>query len=554
MSQASMPTVSPSLWTTRSSLVRKTGTWRTAAPQYQATPAPCLAACPVNGRIAEWVGEIRNHNVRRAWEVLVDNNPFPAIAGRICHHPCESACNRQFHDQSVSICALERVAGDTALAEGWGYPKPAQERPERIAIVGGGPAGLSAAYQLRRLGFQVAIYESRPMLGGLLRYGIPDYRLDKAVLDGEIQRIVDLGVELHLGQAVEGAQALQALRAEHAAVYLATGASLSKRLPGLDYGQPWLIDSADFLAAANSGSPAACGERVLVIGGGSAAMDVARSARRLGKQVTVLALEPEGRLPAQHVEVEEAIEEGVRFVCGAMLRTAQSGAAGLTLQCLRVEFKPGAKRGEFSVTPIEGSDFTLDADAVVPSIGQDADVARWGALLQAQGRLLGTDAAWRTSAEGIFAGGDVASMDRFVTQAVGMGKQAALEIARYVAGEAAGEGFAVGATVPFKDINTHYYPEAQRHEPQTVALDERLQGFGEVQRALSAQEALAESQRCFSCGTCTHCDNCFFYCPDIAIEKTATGYAVKYDYCKGCGLCVEECPTGSVTMHAEAML
>ncbi len=554
MNQASLPTVSPSLWTTRSSLVRKTGTWRTAAPHYHATAAPCLAACPVNGRIAEWIGEMRNRNVRRAWEVLVDNNPFPAIAGRICHHPCESACNRQFHDEAVSICALERVAGDTALAEGWRFAAPAEERRERVAIVGGGPAGLSAAYQLRRRGIQVALYESRPMLGGLLRYGIPDYRLDKAVLDGEIGRIVDLGIELHLGHAVDSAEALSSLRASHDAVYLATGASLAKRLPGLDYGQPWLIDSADFLAAANSGSPAACGPRVLVIGGGSAAMDVARTARRLGKQVTVLALEPEARLPAQRVEVDEAIEEGVGFVCGAMLRSTQAGATGLRLQCVRVHFEPGPKRGEFSVTPVADSAFTLEADAIVPSIGQDADVARWSAIVSAEGRLLGTDGAWRTSADGIFAGGDVASMDRFVTQAVGMGKQAAIEIARYVSGEAAGGGFAVGATVPFNDINPHYYPEAARNDPATAALAERLQGFGEVQRALSPEEALAETQRCFSCGTCTHCDNCFYYCPDMAITKTETGYAVKYDYCKGCGLCVEECPTGSVTMRAEAML
>ncbi|MCG3189160.1 MAG: NADPH-Fe(3+) oxidoreductase subunit beta [Burkholderiaceae bacterium] len=553
MNQA-LPTVSPTLWTTRSSRVRKTGTWRTAAPHYHATPAPCLAACPVNGRIAEWIGEMRNDNLRRAWDVLVDNNPFPAIAGRICHHPCESACNRQFHDQAVSICALERVAGDAALAAGWRFAPPAEERGERVAIVGGGPAGLSAAYQLRRRGIQVSLFESMPKLGGLMRYGIPDYRLDKAVLDGEIGRIVDLGIDLHLGHAVGGAEALQALRERHDAVYLATGASLAKRLPGLDYGKAWLIDSAEFLAAANSGAPVACGERVVVVGGGSAAMDVARTARRLGKQVTVLALEPEAKLPAQRVEVDEAVEEGVRFVCGAMLRSTQAGPAGLALECVRVDFAPGAKRGEFSVTPVAGSAFTLEADAVVPSIGQDADVERWRALVGAHGRVLGTDRTWRTSAEGIFAGGDVASMDRFVTQAVGMGKQAAIEIARYVAGEPAGDGFEVGATVPFGEINTHYYPGAERNEAATAAPEQRLQGFGEVQRALTAQQAHDETQRCFSCGTCTHCDNCYYYCPDIAIEKTDVGYAVKYDYCKGCGLCVEECPTGSVTMRAEAML
>jgi len=554
MNSPSLPTVSPSLWTTRSSLARKTGTWRAAAPEYRLSPAPCLAACPVNGRIAEWIGELRKQNLRRAWEVLVENNPFPAIAGRICHHPCESACNRQFHDEALSICALERFAGDTALAEGWRFEKPAAERSERIAIVGGGPAGLSAAYQLRRRGFQVTLFESKPQLGGLLRYGIPDYRLDKAVLDGEIARIVDLGIDVRLGRAIDDAEALKALRDSHGAVYLATGASLAKRVPGLDYAAPWIIDSADYLAAANSGSPARCGERLVVIGGGSAAMDVARTARRLGKQVTVLALEPENRLPAQRVEVDEAMEEGITFVCGAMMRSVEAGATGLRLRCERVDFKPGEKRGEFTVTPIGDSAFALDADVIVPSIGQNADLGRWRALIGAEGAVLGTDRSWRTSAPGIFAGGDVASMDRFVTQAVGMGKQAAAEMARFVLGEAAGGGFAAGATLPFADINTNYHPRAGRNAPASTALAERLRGFAEVQRPLAREAALDEARRCFSCGTCTYCDNCFYYCPDMAIARTDSGYAVKYDYCKGCGLCVEECPTGSIAMRNETML
>lgn len=544
------PIDSPSLWTTRNSLVRVTGTWRSRVPEYQYQPAPCLAACPVNGSIAQWIGAIRAGNLHAAWELLIENNPFPAIAGRICHHPCESACNRQFHDEAVSICALERHAGDAALAAGWQYPQPAVEHPQRIAVVGGGPAGLSAAYQLRRRGFQVALYESRPQLGGLLRYGIPDYRLDKAVLDGEIARIVALGVELHLGAPVADAAALAELRARHDAVYLATGASLSKRLPGLDYTQPWVVDSADFLAAVNAHEAAPAGARVVVVGGGSAAMDVARTARRLGRQVTVLALEPEDALPAQRVEVDEADEEAVRFVCGAMLQRAESAGGGLRLHCVRVRFAPGARRGEFTVTPLAGSDFTLDADLVVPSIGQNADLARWSPQLAADGPVIATGGSWQTSMPGVFAGGDLASLQRFFTEAVGMGKKAAIEIARYVQGQPAAE-LAIGATVPVAEINTHYYPPAERNQQQTVVVTERLQGFGEVQQPLADAAALAEAQRCFSCGTCTHCDNCYYYCPDAAIERTETGYAVKYDYCKGCGLCVEECPTGSIRMRNE---
>lgn len=539
------------LWTTQTSGARLTGTWRSALPDYRFTPSPCLAACPVNGRIAEWIGKIGKEDIRGAWETLIDNNPFPAIAGRICHHPCQSACNRQYHDETVSICALERYVGDAALAEGWRFDKPTKERGERIAIIGGGPAGLSAAYQLRRRGFQVTLFDAKPKLGGLLRYGIPDYRLDKNIVDGEIERILDLGVEVRLNAEIADAAALKKLRDAYDAVYLATGASSSKKLPGLDYGAPWVVDSADFLAAANAGNPVATGERLVVIGGGSAAMDVARTARRLGKRVTVLSLEPEDKLPAQRVEVDEAIEEDVVFVCGAMMRAVRPAAGGLALDCVRVEFTPGKKRGEFAITPLENATFTLEADAIIPSIGQNADIERWRGLLGVAGPVIGTDGVWRTSVAGIFAGGDVASMDRFVTQAVGMGKEAAVEIARFVMGETAGSGFDVGPTLPFLEINTHYYPKAARHVPATAAVGERLQGFGEVQERLAAEAALAEAQRCFSCGNCIFCDNCYFYCPDMAITKLEGGYEVKSDYCKGCGLCVEECPTGSVRMRED---
>lgn len=538
------------LWTSATTEARRTGTWRSALPYYRIAPSPCLNACPVNGRIAEWIGQVRDGDHRGAWLTLVDNNPFPAIAGRICHHPCESACNRQYHDETVSICNLERHVGDMALAEGWTLPDPAPDCGKSVAVVGGGPAGLSAAYQLRRRGFRVALFESRDRLGGLLRYGIPDYRLDKAIVDGEIGRILALGVAANLNAEIADADALRRLREEFDAVYLATGASRSKPLPGLDYGQPWVTDSADFLAAANAGRPCGLGERVLVIGGGSAAMDVARTARRLGRSVTVLSLEPEELLPAQRVEVDEALEEGVVFVSGAMMRSVDAGAGGLTVSCVRVDFRPGATRGEFTVDPVAGSDFTLAADAIIPSIGQNADLTRWHGLLESDGPVVRTDEAWHTSAPGIFAGGDVASMSRFVTQAVGMGKQAAARIAGHLSGQAA-PGPSAEPEVAFSRINAHYHPPATRRRPATIAVAERLQDFREVQQGLGGDAALAEAERCFSCGTCIYCDNCYFYCPDMAITKLERGYAVKTDYCKGCGLCVEECPTGAIAMRED---
>lgn len=539
------------LWTTDRSEARLTGTWRSELPNYSTTPSPCLGACPVDGRIAEWIGQIRDGDCRAAWLTLADNNPFPAIAGRICHHPCESVCNRKNHDETVSICSLERHVGDMALAEGWQFSKPAEERSETIAIVGGGPAGLSAAYQLRRRGYKVTLFEARDQLGGLLRYGIPAYRLDKKILDGEIERIVNLGVDVKLESDVVNSAALEKLHKDFDAVYMATGATKPKTLPTLDYSEPWVVDSADFLASTNAGEECALGERLVVIGGGSAAMDVARTARRLGHIVTVLSLEPDEFLPAQRAEVDEAMEEGIEFVTGAMMQSANKDGGGLTLECTRINFNPGNARGTFTFEPISGSEFQLKADAIIPSIGQDADLTRWENLFGREGPVVQTDTRWQTKTAGIFAGGDLASMDRFVTQAIGMGKQAADQIGKFVNPDHSVTVLSADPEIPFDVINTHYFPPVERNQAAHTDVEQRLKNFDEVQLALSEDAAIAEASRCFSCGTCIFCDNCYFYCPDMAIIKLERGYEVKTDYCKGCGLCVAECPTGSIAMRDE---
>jgi NADPH-dependent glutamate synthase beta subunit-like oxidoreductase len=552
----------PSTWTTGTTEGIKTGTWRAALPKHIRAPSPCHAACPVNGDIAEWIGRARARDFRGAWEILTRHNPFPAISGRICHHPCETACNRSGYDERLAICRLERYVGDQALAQGWRFVSGDLTRGARIGIVGGGPSGLSAAFHLRRLGYAVTLFESRPELGGVMRYGIPPYRLARSVLDGEIARITALGIDVRCGESIETQEDFARLRADFDAAYLAMGARRPKRVPTLDYTKPWILDGADYLARASMGVPPALGKRVIVIGGGSAAIDVARTARRAGHEVTILALESRSQMPAQREEVAEAVEEGIALIDGAMLTAAHATHDGhLACAGVRVRFEPGAARGRFSVAALPDTQFAFDADAIVTSIGQDPDLGHLASLLDTDGALLDVDRSQATSVEGVYAGGDVTSMARFVTEAIGMGKRAAREIDRMLRRRAHDAGHCEMPTIGGRNdeplvelaaINTFYYPERARALERRLEAAERLARDVEVQVGFDVEQALAESARCFSCGTCIECDNCVVYCPDLAVQRAPGGYVVLSDYCKGCGLCVKECPTGSMTMVDEA--
>jgi len=542
----------PAIWTTQTTEVVKTGSWRLALPEYVNPPAPCHIACPVDGNIAIWIQHIEKRNYRDAWLTLIDNNPFPAITGRICHRPCESPCNRGQLDEPLAIRNLERFIGDTALDEDWSFPEAPVSKEEKIAIVGGGPAGLAATFHLRRLGYAVTLFESQPELGGVLRYGIPRYRLPKSILDGEIQRILELGVDVRTNTRISTQHDFEKLRSEFAAVYIATGATIPKRLPQLDYSQPWVIESASYLEQTNAGANPQSGAHIVVIGGGSAAMDVARTARRLGKEVTVLALETEPLMPAQRDEVLEAKDEGITLITGGMLQSVSDHPQqGLELTCIKVEFAAGAERGEFSVTPVPATDFIINADTIVPAIGQDPDVSGLQDLLETEGALVRINEQQQASRDGFFAGGDLVTTQRFVTVAFGSGKLAATEIDHFLHSGAQARDLSPQPEVSIDVINTSYHPRDSRAEQQLVPSRERQAVFDEVELGLSVDEVLAEAQRCFSCGNCTFCDNCFYYCPDMAISRVDSGYSVNGDFCKGCGLCVSECPTGSIIMRQE---
>ena len=555
------------VWTTGSTEVYHTGTWRNQIPKYINPPSPCHSACPVNGNIALWIQQIKEKDYYGAWVTLTDNNPYPCIAGRICHHPCEPACNRGLYDEPIAICGLERFVGDLALEQGWKFPEVPISRVERIAIIGGGPAGLSAAYHLRRLGYGVTIFEAQPKLGGLLRYGIPPYRLANEILDQETQRILDLGIEVHTDSPVRARQDFEKLKGEYDVIFLAMGADIPKRLPVLDYDQDYVMDGAWYLELTNTGVVPDLGRRIVVIGAGSAAMDAARTARRHGKDITILALEPKDKMPCQWEEVKEAEEEQIRIINGAVLKSVKQSGTGLELNCIEVDFTPGEKRGEFSLTEKPGTEFTIAADNIVTSIGQDPDLDVLGDMLATDGALIKIDDSCRTSEAGIYAGGDAASMERFVTVALGMGKEAAGMIHHQLQGEIKDDDTArinryiriqktqipegADADVEVQVINKYYYDPLPRENQLIVEAGERLKNFNETQLNFSVDTALQESNRCFSCGNCIFCDNCMYYCPDMAITRIDQGYEVSSDYCKGCGLCVKECPTGSIAMFED---
>ena len=526
------------------SLANLTGTWRTERPVYLDRLPPCNNACPAGENIQGWLFHAESGDYEQAWRVLIADNPFPAIMGRVCYHPCEGACNRGQLDSAVGINSVERFLGDEAIKRGWKFDKPGTQSGKRVLVVGAGPSGLSAAYHLARLGHSVEIHDAGPLSGGMMRFGIPKYRLPREVLDAEVVRILELGITLKLNTKVANIE--DSMRAGNFdAAFLAVGAHIGKRayIPAGDAAR--IVDAVSVLRSMEGEDKLMLGRRVVVYGGGNTAIDVARTAKRLGATETIIVYRrTREKMPAHDFEVEEALQEGIMIKWLSTIKHA--GEHNLTLEKMALDDKGFPQpTGEFE---------TMEADSLVLALGQDVDLSLLEGVsgLEIKDGVVQVGSNMMTGHQGIFAGGDMVPSERTVTVGVGHGKKAARYIDAWLRGTAY-EPAAKHEPADFKQLNTWYYSDAPKTMRPMLDAIRRQTSFDEVQGGLNETNALFEARRCLSCGNCFECDNCYGVCPDNAVIKLGPGkrFLFNYDYCKGCGMCVAECPCGAIKMVAE---
>jgi NADPH-dependent glutamate synthase beta subunit-like oxidoreductase len=529
-----------------SSRANKTGSWRTERPVYVHRAAPCGTACPAGEDVQGWLYHAEEGDYETAWRTIMERNPLPAVMGRVCYHPCETACNRGQLDEAVGINSVERFLGDEAIRQGWTVVPVAAASGRRALVVGAGPSGLSAAYHLARLGHEVSIHDAGPAPGGMMRFGIPKYRLPRDVLDAEIDRIVAMGVELNLDSKVEDLEA--AMRdGRFDAAFVAVGAHLGKRAYIPAGSASHILDAVSLLRSMEGEAPPKIGRRVVVYGGGNTAMDAARTAKRLGaEEAVVVYRRTRDRMPAHDFEVEEAMEEGVLVKWLSTIRKADEGR--LVLERMELD--------ETGFPQPTGELEELEADSLVLALGQEADLGLLERLpdVEIADGVVRVGPDLMTGHPGVFAGGDIVPAERTVTVGVGHGRTAARHIDAYLRGAPHGPE-AERAPAPFEGLNTWYYADAPKTVRPQLELARRASTFDEVVGGLDPSTALFEARRCLSCGNCFACDNCYGVCPDNAVLKLEGGgayaYAIDLDYCKGCGLCAAECPAGAIAMEPE---
>jgi NADPH-dependent glutamate synthase beta subunit-like oxidoreductase len=558
-----------------SSEVIETGKWGFEKPETAFMTAPCQEVCPAGNPIPEFLYFAGEGRYREAVETLLKENPFPGVCGRVCFHPCEKDCHRGPYDEAVSINAMERYVFDETSKDDPDILSLSNAEPKRVAVVGSGPAGLSAAYFLGRLGYRVTLFEARRELGGVMRWGIPEYRLPKSVLEKEIKRILRLSIDVKTGARVGEEISFEELD-RFDAVFLSPGAglSLSLGIEGEDLKKVW--GGGDFLDRVNSGDKFRIGKEVIVVGGGNTAMDVARSALRLGSKVTVAYRRTRAEMPAIEDEIREAEQEGVRFdflLLPVKISLLKNKKIRVKFQRMRIRGRDQSNRPK--PIPIKGSYLTLEADALIKAVGEGVDLS-WIPERLSENRLINVNPSLNTPHPKFFAGGDAVDQPRTIVTAVGAGKRAAIAIDLYLRGHNNDDVFSkirVGnkgalsmevylsgrdggnwsepkEVISYPQLNTLYFEHSQRVEMSKLAKNKALKDFSEVNLGFTSDEARLSALRCFSCGTCNYCYNCYFFCPEgvVSLDRLHRIRTVDLEHCKGCGTCAKVCPRNGVWM------
>jgi len=572
----------PPLFIPRSHLTtesNKTGSWRFLRPRYDEKTAPCSAACPAGEDIGRIEMLTTQGLFKEAWETILKENPFPGVCGRVCFHPCEQVCNRGEFDEAIAIHNLERFLADTAgRYELKADLERLSSKEQKVAVVGAGPSGLAAAYFLSRLGYRCDVFESMPEPGGVLRWGIPSYRLPVVVLRKEIEQITQTGFDIHCGRQISR-EFLQEANDQYDAIYMGCGYSRIPRLhiPGEDL--EGVTDGLSFLQTVNRGEDVRLSGKVAIIGGGNTAIDVARSALRLGAEPVLIYRRRREDMPAFHDEIRMALEEGIELLELRTVNRIDSHGHGYSLTLQQVQVVDFDAAGRACVEPVPQKTESVGVTRVFKAIGLEAledwydPPARGNGLVRLHNSVL----SYSDDAAVIVYGGDVTNPIKSVVHAVASGKEAAIALdALFQEGAAAvnermancrvGNGPSVSMEIYIKgprcqrnshivayaEINADYFQLSPRIVQPRLLKEERVDSFAEIDLKISANLAIREAERCFNCGLCNQCDNCRLFCPDLAVVKeTDTGRHINYDYCKGCGICVVECPRNAMVLQEE---